>query len=103
MAFEIKMAKPLAVLPPAPDKCQMCAVEHAPDEPHNRDSLFYGVRFLLAHGREPTWSDALAHISPVWRARWQAALTAMGGWKDLPDGVAPIAEPGGVEASDARP
>jgi len=52
------------LLPPAPDKCQECACKHEPGEPHNRDSLFYQVKFQMAHGRSPTWEDAMAHCDP---------------------------------------
>ena len=42
------------LLPPAKDVCQECAVKHAPEEPHNKDSLYYQVKFHKEHGRYPT-------------------------------------------------
>ena len=33
------------ILPPKPGTCPECAVDHDPAMPHNRDSLFYQMRF----------------------------------------------------------
>lgn len=50
------------MLLPAPNgTCSQCAVDHPPEAPHNRDSLYYGYAFFAEHGRCPTWVDALAH------------------------------------------
>ena len=54
----------LMLLPPAPGKCQECAVEHEPTAPHDRDSLYYQMQFHARHGRWPTWTDAMNHCSP---------------------------------------
>ena len=51
------------ILPPKPGVCRECAVDHRPDQPHNRDSLYYQMRFWQEHGRFPTWKDAAAHCS----------------------------------------
>ncbi len=40
----------LKLLPPRPDVCQQCAVEHDPDEPHDLESLYYGMQFKMATG-----------------------------------------------------
>lgn len=66
------------LLPPAPDKCQACAVAHDPDEPHNQQSLFYQYWFYGQHGRWPTWADAMAHCDEATRAVWTEHLTAAG-------------------------
>jgi len=58
---EVVEAAPMMLLPPAPGLCRFCAVDHASYAPHNRDSLFYQMRFHQAHGRWPRWSDAVAH------------------------------------------
>lgn len=42
------------ILPPPSGKCQECAVDHKPEEPHNRDSLYYQMAFRQKHGRWPT-------------------------------------------------
>ena len=51
----------VVILPPKPGVCQICAVDHEPDQPHNRDSLYYQMKFRQQHGRFPTWADAMAH------------------------------------------
>lgn len=51
------------LLPCRPDVCQECAVDHKPEEPHNKDSLYYQMTFKAKHGRYPTWNDAIAHCS----------------------------------------
>ena len=66
-------AQTMALLP-APDVCQECACVHAPAEPHNRDSLYYQLRFHRAHGRLPGWSDAMSHCSALVQAEWRAVL-----------------------------
>ncbi|TMO87649.1 hypothetical protein [Pseudoalteromonas ruthenica] len=66
------------LLPPPADKCQQCGVKHDSDQPHNRDSMFYQVRFKLEHERNPTWSDAIAHCSPAVIEQWVKALREHG-------------------------
>jgi len=68
--------KPFTMLPPAKGKCQVCAADHTPDMPHNRDSLYYQMAFKQAHGRWPTWADALAHCTPEVQKEWTVHLTA---------------------------
>lgn len=72
------MRRRLRLLPPAPDKCQQCAVDHEPHEPHNRQSLFYQMYFHQLHGRWPTWTDAMAHCADETRGKWSALLTEAG-------------------------
>lgn len=90
-------AGPMVPLPPAPGLCPVCAVDHTPDMPHDRDSLYYQARFRQAHGRWPRWSDALAHCDGATRAKWIGPLRAAGVWlaqddAALADGTA-VAEP----------
>lgn len=66
------------LLPPAPGLCQVCAVDHPADQPHNAQSFYYQFSFNLEHGRCPTWVDAMAHCSDEVKAHWRAELTAMG-------------------------
>ena len=80
--------------PPAPDKCQICAAKHEPEEPHNAQSLFYRVAFAAMIGREPTWADALAHCSDEVRRPWEAELRKQGVWSEPPDGEMPVADHG---------
>ena len=62
------------VLPPAPDRCQTCAMRHDPGDPHNPDSFYYQTVFNIEHGRLPTWKDAAAHCTDEVRARWLPLL-----------------------------
>ena len=68
------------LLPASPDKCQECAVDHQPDEPHNKDSLFYQVKFHMKHGRYPEWADAVSHCTPEVQAAWKEELQLRGVW-----------------------
>lgn len=60
--------------PPVPGVCPVCAVNHAPAMPHNRDSLYYQMCFWQKHGRFPTWADAMAHCDEHIRAVWTGLL-----------------------------
>ena len=64
----------LSILPPPPGHCQECAVEHEPDQPHNRDSLFYAFIFNAQHNRSPTWVDAMAHCPQAVQVEWLKSL-----------------------------
>jgi len=75
------------LLPPRPDVCQECAVKHDPGMPHNRDSLYYQIKFNAEHGRYPQWSDAVAHCSPEMRAAWQGELEKQGVWSEPVEGM----------------
>lgn len=68
------------LLPPAPDKCQMCATKHEPEFPHNQQSLFYQYAFYYSvkPNRWPTWADAMAHCSDKMKAMWTAELKKKG-------------------------
>jgi hypothetical protein len=72
------MIKNFALLPPGPDVCQICAVDHPPELPHNRESLFYQCKFFLDYKRWPTWSDAMAHCSDDIKRQWTEALLKRG-------------------------
>lgn len=62
------------LLPPAADKCQVCATAHAWDQPHNQQSMYYQMAFYATHSQWPTWSDAMAHCTTEVQARWRQAL-----------------------------
>jgi hypothetical protein len=66
------------LLPPPKDKCQQCAGDHAPEWPHNQQSMFWQYWFLGKHGRWPKWKDALEHCAPTMRARWVEELGKRG-------------------------
>jgi hypothetical protein len=76
---EVKPAK-MTLLRPAPHLCQECAVDHRPEDPHNAQSLYYGVKFKMQHERDATWADAVAHCTPAVREAWEAELRRMGAW-----------------------
>jgi hypothetical protein len=84
--------KPMAwnVLPPAADKCQVCAVKHAPSEPHDAQSLYYQMTFNGMIGRAPTWADAIAHCDDGVKRAWGAELRKMGAWSEPQNGEAPV-------------
>jgi hypothetical protein len=70
------------LLPPKDDKCGECGREHASDQPHDKDSLYYQIEFQAAHGRGAQWSDAVAHCPPDIRAYWKAELEKYGVWSE---------------------
>lgn len=87
----------MQLLPPKEGTCPLCATAHEPYLPHNAQSLYYQYRFYAAHGRWPTWQDAVAHCDSEMRMVWEERLTTMGAWTAPPDGVAAIPEdPTGV-------
>lgn len=69
---------PWRLLPPSPEKCQECAVQHDPKQPHNAQSMFYQVKFNMQHHRAPTWLDAMAHCDAETQAHWKRELAARG-------------------------
>lgn len=80
----------MMLLPAKPGTCDKCAVDHEPWQAHNKQSLFYCIRFHGMHGREPTWADAVAHCLPSVQAQWKQMLEQRGAWSEHPE---PIAEP----------
>jgi|SRR5215813_738604 len=84
--------KPMSwnVLPPPADKCQICARDHDPHEPHDAQSLYYQMTFNGMVGRSPTWADALAHCAEGMRRLWEAALRRGGHWSEPPEGELPV-------------
>lgn len=71
-------AKSMILIPPAPDRCQVCATKHEPDQPHNQQSMFYQVGFHLKKGRFPAWADAMAHCDEPTKEIWTRELRARG-------------------------
>lgn len=68
----------MLLMPPAPDVCQKCAVDHPEEQPHNQQSLFWQYWFCGANGRWPTWGDALAHCPDNVRKYWIHELRERG-------------------------
>jgi len=65
------------MLPPRPDVCQVCAVKHDHDQPHNQQSIYYRIAFHAKHGRFPTWTDAMQHCTPEVQKEWRVKLVAL--------------------------
>lgn len=53
----------IKIIAPEPGACKICAALHNPDQPHERDSLYYQMRFFQVYNRFPSWDDAMAHCS----------------------------------------
>lgn len=68
----------LIFLPPGPGTCPECGAKHEPEEPHNRSSLYYQMRFRQAHGRSPTWEDAMRHCDQRTKEAKIESLRALG-------------------------
>lgn len=84
--------KPMAwnMLPPPKDKCQICAVAHPPEQPHNAQSLYYQMAFNGIVGRGPTWADAVAHCADDVKEHWERELRRLDAWSTPPDGEHPV-------------
>jgi hypothetical protein len=67
-----------AMLPAAPGACPVCAANHDPTEPHNKQSLFYEISFYQQHKRFPTWADAMAHCTLEVQDVWTTELRNSG-------------------------
>lgn len=74
-----------AILPPNPGACKECGDVHDPRDPHNRDSIIYQHHYHKAHGRYPTWYDAMRHCSPITRAKAIQDLAKRGVVVEVPD------------------
>lgn len=66
------------MLPPAPHLCQICAVDHAEEQPHDAQSFYYQYWFATNNKRKPTWNDAMAHCSEEIKAPWLAQFKKCG-------------------------
>ena len=77
-----KEIRSFTLLPPALDACQVCATKHDPEQPHNRDSLYYQLSFREDNGRWPTWADAMAHCEDAVKAAWKKELIKLGVWEE---------------------
>ncbi|WP_312647538.1 hypothetical protein [Aminipila sp.] len=74
----VENAGTMMLMPAAPGTCPICATKHDPNMPHNRDSLYYQVRFQMENGRGPTWLDAMEHCSDIVKEMWTEALKEHG-------------------------
>lgn len=90
---------PVHMMPAKEGHCQVCAVKHSPEQPHNAQSLPYAMWFQSTYGRGVTWADAIAHCSPEIKKAWEAKLKEIGAWTEPEEG-APIAT---VDESGGKP
>jgi len=63
---------------PGPKLCPRCAIAHAPEQPHDRDSLYYQNWFFKRYKRFPTWTDAMAHCPDEVKAGYAVTLAKRG-------------------------
>jgi hypothetical protein len=64
----------MMLLKPPPGNCQECARAHRPELPHDKNSLYYATKFKMAHGREPSWDDAMAHCTEEMKQQWNETM-----------------------------
>jgi hypothetical protein len=76
------------VMPPKKGLCQICAVDHLPEDPHNAQSLYYQMCFQNQVGRAATWADATAHCTEKMQASWKYLLRK--NWTEPPNGEKPV-------------
>lgn len=69
------------MLPPPPDKCQICAVRHNVNLPHDPNTLYYKMYMTNFVGREATRAEAMKHCDEEMVALRTAALTKR--WIDI--------------------
>ena len=72
----------MMLLPPPEEYCQECAREHDPEMPHDKQSLYYQMKFQIEKGRGATWTDAMAHCSQEVKDIWTEELLKLG--EDVP-------------------
>ena len=68
----------MMLLPPAPNLCQECAVDHPPEVPHDQQSFYYQTKFNMLHGRTATWDDAMKHCTDEIKKMWKLELKRKG-------------------------
>lgn len=68
----------IKIMAPTPRRCKVCAADHPPADPHDRDSLYYQNRFFQKHRRFPTWEDAMSHCSEERKASFREELARRG-------------------------
>ena len=68
----------IRLLAPGKNKCPICADRHSDREPHNRNSLYYQVKFRRKYHRFPQWDDTLAGLNQMMQAYWRGELAKAG-------------------------
>lgn len=83
--LEVAAPGKFMLLPPAPGKCHLCAVDHQESMAHNAESVYYQVRFYMKHKRTGRWSDAVAHCPEEIQKLWIAQLRKRHAWTEEDD------------------
>lgn len=78
MAAKVISIKDMTILPAKEGTCPICAVNHEPGLPHNKDSMFYQMSFYRENGRWPTWKDAMEHCTEEMKSMWTNELKKRG-------------------------
>lgn len=68
----------MLLVPPPPNVCCECAREHPAEYPHDKQSLYYQMKFQMEHGRGATWADAMAHCPEQVKTIWTEELQKLG-------------------------
>jgi hypothetical protein len=82
----------MMMLPAKAGTCAYCATAHGENDPHNFQSVFYGMRFLGTFDRDVTHADCVAHLPEARRGLYRKALEEFGLTWTEPEGE-PISEP----------
>ncbi len=68
----------MMLLPPKPDVCQKCAVDHKKELPHDQTSMYWQYWFYSQYERWPTWADAMEHCTDEMKKVWSDELRKRG-------------------------
>lgn len=68
----------LKIISPMPGACPICATRHHPEQPHDKDSLYYQNMFRKKYKRFPTWNDAMSHCSETVKIEFTKKLARRG-------------------------
>ena len=66
------------IIAPRKGSCPVCAAMHDPAQPHDRNSLYYRMKFRRKFGRFPTWADAMGHCDASVQEMWRRKLRERG-------------------------
>jgi hypothetical protein len=83
--------------------CQTCQEPHLETLPHKLTSQYYQDTFMKAHGRAPTWADAIAHCSEFTKSNWEKALREHDAWSEPEADVPVVMNLGGKQAVELTP
>lgn len=82
----------MMLLPAKAGTCAYCATAHGKNDPHNFQSVFYGMRFRGTFGRDVTHADCVAHLPKATQELYRTAMKTFDLTWTEPEGDA-ISEP----------